>query len=82
MGLQAIDEHFTRFLTIKGEKRFADNIRNGERPFSGRQICSTISKYVINSLTAYLPEILRNLGEIVREFRFFDDEETVLIGLN
>ena len=36
----------------------------------------------INSLTAYLSEILRNLGEIVREFRFFDDEETVLIRLN
>ena len=35
-----------------------------------------------NSIIAYLPEILRNLGEIVREFRFFDDKETVLIRLN
>jgi hypothetical protein len=73
----------TRFVTIKGEeKKIADKYYNADRSFSGKQICSTIRKYVINSLTTYLPEILRNLGEIVREFRFFNDEEMVLICLN
>ena len=72
----------TRFVTIKGEEKKIADKYNADRSFSGRQICSTIRKYVINSLTTYLPEILRNLGEIVREFRFFDDEEMVLICLN
>ena len=75
MGLQAIDEHFTRFLTIKGkEKKITDKYYNADRSnfFHTQQ-------YVINSFTAYLPEILRNLGEIVREFRFFDGEEMALI---
>ena len=82
MGLQAIDETTHEVPNDqREEERFADKYYNAECSFSGRQICSTISKYTI-TIFAYLPGILRNLGEIVRELRFFDDEETVLIRFN